>query len=88
MQTQFHRSEMLELTGKLCVGSDPEYDFISTDWLSKCLHEGFGDEVRVGPIRNSNELCPHGRIDPSRITSMKAISVAAVSVHENWLGLW
>lgn len=79
-QTQYHRDEMLSLSGKMCVGSDKIFDFVSSDWLSKCLHEGVGDDTRVGPIKNSNELCPHGRIDPTRITNMKAISVAAVSM--------
>ncbi|XP_034233930.1 ubiquitin carboxyl-terminal hydrolase 48-like [Thrips palmi] len=87
VQTQINRSEMLLLSGRLCVDSSEEFDFISTDWLSKCLHEGFGDDSRVGPINNSNALCPHGRVDPSRITSMKAISVgAADTLYKNFGG--
>lgn len=71
---------MLELCSQLCVGSaeDP-FDFVSTDWLSKCLHEGIGEDGSVGPIDNNSEICPHGRVDPSRVTNMKAISVVAVS---------
>lgn len=72
---------MLELCHTLCIEPGSEmFDFIATEWLSKCLHDGMGDDSKVGPINNNNEICPHGRVDPSRVTNMKAISVAAVSV--------
>lgn len=81
VQTQFHRNEMLELCNKLCVPTEGEpSEFISTDWLSKCLHEGMGDDSKAPPINNSTELCPHGHIDPSRVTYLKMISVEAANV--------
>ncbi|KAK3916045.1 Ubiquitin carboxyl-terminal hydrolase 48 [Frankliniella fusca] len=81
VQTQFHRNEMLELCGLLCVGSKSDvFDFVSTDWLSKCLHDGMGDESKTPAINNINEICPHGGVDPSKVTYMKIISAEAADV--------
>lgn len=79
VQTQFHRNEMLDLCSQLCVGPKvlDGFDFVSTDWLSKCLHDGMGDESKTPAIDNTNEICPHGGVDPSRVTNMKIISIEA-----------
>lgn len=80
-QTEFHRGEMMDLFQIISVPPGVEkFDFISSEWLSKCLHEGLGDDSKITPIDNSGEICPHGRVDPSRVTNMKIISIEAVCI--------
>lgn len=46
------------------------YDFVSLDWLQQWLDEATPPK----PIDNSASLCPHGKLHPDKIPTVKRVS--------------
>lgn len=63
-----------------------EYQWISTDWLSKWLN-GHSSTDLITPIDNSALLCLHGGLDPLKVNRAKCLPVTAANlIYETYRG--
>lgn len=68
-------AEAGEEATEACEGQD----LLSGNWVnSQWLEDWANEEVPPGLLDNSTLLCPHGQLDPSKVTAMKYIS------HQAW----
>ncbi|XP_076627631.1 ubiquitin carboxyl-terminal hydrolase 48 isoform X2 [Colletes latitarsis] len=56
-----------------------KYQWIPTDWLSKCL-TGHSSSDGVPPIDNSSLMCSHYRLDPLKVNRAKCLPVLAAEM--------
>ncbi|XP_066493077.1 ubiquitin carboxyl-terminal hydrolase 48 isoform X2 [Tiliqua scincoides] len=62
--------EVKELYQRLPAKAGCPYDFVSLDWLQQWLDEATPPK----PIDNSASLCPHGKLHPDKIPTVKRVS--------------
>ena len=56
---------------------DEDYEWISTKWLRSWLSV---DNKAIPPIDNTELMCPHSGMDPSKINLVKRISCQAADI--------